>query len=187
MPDLSRAHIGRGLVRACLASLLLALAGCANLQARPDLAPTLTHHSSGRIAVRVDGDASKSMSASFELRGNARAGLLELSSPLGTQMARASWRPGDVELLTSDGLRHYDGLDQLAQDAFGQPVPLVALLDWLKGRAWDGAPATALDIGDGLQQLGWEVHLGRHAQGVILARRLSPEPVITVNVRLDVP
>lgn len=167
-----------------MAALTLVVAGCAGLQAHTDVAP-LTRHSSGRIAVRVDGDASRSMSASFDLRGDARVGLLELSSPLGTQMARATWRPGDVELVTTDGRRRYDALDDLAEDAFGQPVPLVALLAWLKGRAWDGAPATPLGSEAGHIQLGWEVHLGRLGDGIILARRISPQPVITVNVRLD--
>lgn len=181
---MSGAKVRRRLVQASSAGLLLVLVGCAGLQARPD-PEHLVRHSSGRIVVRVDGDASKSMSASFDLRGDAHVGLLELSSPLGTQMARASWRPGDVELLTTDGRRHYAALDELAEDAFGQPVPLMALLDWLKGRAWDGAPATPLRGEAGHIQLGWEVHLGRLADGVILARRITPEPVITVNVRLD--
>ena len=56
---------------------------------------------------------------------------------------------------------------------------------WLKGRAWDGAPATPLGSEAGHIQLGWEVHLGRLGDGIILARRISPQPVITVNVRLD--
>lgn len=174
----------RRLIHALTAGMLVALAGCAGLQARPDLAQ-LARHSSGRIAIRVDGDASKSMSAGFDLRGDARIGLLELSSPLGTQMARASWRPGNVELVTTDGRRHYDTLDELAEDAFGQPVPLLALLDWLKGRAWQGAPATALAGERGHVQLGWEVHLGRYADGIVMARRISPQPMITVNVRLE--
>jgi outer membrane lipoprotein LolB len=170
------------MVQAAMAGLLAIMAGCAGIPARPD---QLARHSSGRIAVRVEGDASKSMSASFDLRGDAVVGLLELSSPLGTQMARASWRPGDVELLTTDGRRRYAALDELAEDAFGQPVPMLALLDWLKGRAWAGAPATALTGEAGHVQLGWEVHLGRYSDGIIMARRITPQPVITVNVRLE--
>jgi outer membrane lipoprotein LolB len=125
------------------------------------------------------------MSASFDLRGDAHTGLLELSSPLGTQLARAAWRPGEVELLTTEGRRSYRQLDDLAEDAFGQPVPLVALLDWLKGRAWPGAPATTLDGEIGYTQLGWKVRLARQAEGIIIARRDQPEPAITLTVRLD--
>jgi outer membrane lipoprotein LolB len=182
--DMSGATRRRWLVQASMSGLLIALAGCAGLQARPDLAH-LARHSSGRIAIRVEGDASKSMSAGFDLRGDARVGLLELSSPLGTQIARATWQPGNVELVTTDGRRRYAALDELAEDAFGQPVPLLALLDWLKGRAWQGAPTTPLSGEAGHVQMGWEVRLGRFADGVIVARRMTPEPVITLNVRLE--
>jgi outer membrane lipoprotein LolB len=158
--------------------------GCSQLPGRQDLSH-LARHSAGRIAVRVEGDAARSMSASFELRGDADAGLLELSSPLGTQLAQASWQRGRIQLATSDGVRLYPSLDELAGEAFGQPLPMAALFDWLKARAWPGAPATALVDEAGYTQLGWQVHLGRYDEGLIIANRAQPEPAITVRVKLD--
>jgi outer membrane lipoprotein LolB len=128
------------------------------------------------------------MSATFDLRGDAQAGLLELSSPLGTQIAAASWRSGRIELVTGEGMRRYATLDELAADAFGQVIPMAALLDWLKGKAWPGAPATALGgNAPGLEQLGWRVQLDRYDDGLIVARRNTPEPAITVRIKLDPP
>ncbi|MFM2066496.1 MAG: hypothetical protein RLZZ584_1405 [Pseudomonadota bacterium] len=163
---------------------LIGLAGCTSLPAGPAPA-SLASHSNGRIALSVQGDAARSMSAGFELRGDVHAGILSLSTPLGTQLARASWQGRRIELATSDGVRHYHSLDALAEDAFGQPLPMAALFDWLKGRAWSGAPYTALVDEPGYLQLGWEVRLGRYDDGLIIAKRLGPPPLVSVRVKLD--
>jgi outer membrane lipoprotein LolB len=180
-------QVRRFLILAAPLALAAGLVACSHLAARTDLTH-LPRHSAGRIAVRVEGDASRSMSASFDLRGDAQAGLLELGSPLGTQLAQASWQGSRIELATSDGLRRYASLDELSADAFGQALPMAALFDWLKARAWPGAPAAPLGgEGVGYLQLGWQVQLDRYADGLIVARRNLPEPAITVRVKLDPP
>ena len=79
------------------------LVGCSTVPTAPELPGVLPSHSSGRIAVRVEGDDARSLSASFELRGDIRAGTLALSTPLGSQMAQARWNGPHIELATSDG------------------------------------------------------------------------------------
>jgi outer membrane lipoprotein LolB len=170
-------------LRLCCA-MMAGLGGCSSLPASLDPA-SLVNHSAGRIALRVEGDAARSMSAGFELRGDEQTGLLVLSTPLGTQLARASWRAGRIELATGDGVKRYHTLDELSEDAFGQPLPMAALFAWLKGQAWSGAPYTMLVDEPGYLQLGWEVRLGRYGDGLIAASRLTPAPGISVRIKLD--
>lgn len=168
---------GSGLAAIALALLL---AACAGVTPRPVGADALA----GRLSVQVEGDANRSFSAAFELEGSARQGRLVLSSPLGSQLARADWSAGEARLQSGDGERRYADLDSLAADALGEPVPLAALFDWLRGRPWAGAPSTSTT--DGFSQLGWQVDLSRQAEGRIEARRAA-EPVVVVRAKLDAP
>ena len=162
------------------AGMLVALSGCASLA--PTHAPDVL---SGRLSVRVDGQPGRSVSAGFELAGNAERGQLLLSGPLGTTAAQASWQPGQA-LLRSGGseTRHAD-LDSLGQAALGEALPMAALFDWLHGRAWAGAPAQPRTDGQpGFLQLGWQIDLVRWADGALEAVRLAP-PVVTVRARVE--
>jgi outer membrane lipoprotein LolB len=160
----------------------LALSGCASLgpqQPPPDLA--------GRLAVRVDASAqtpSRSFSADFDLRGNTDSGTLRLAGPLGATLAEVRWQPGRAELADAQGTRAYDTLDAMAQDLFGEPLPLVALIDWLRGRPWAGAPNVKRD--DGFEQLGWRIGLAGFAQGLLQATRDST-PAVSVRAKLEKP
>ena len=159
---------------------LVALAGCATMsQPAPDLA--------GRLAIRVeaqDGSPARSLSTEFELRGDAQAGELHLTTPLGSTAAQAHWRPGMAELTTTEGTRSFADLDALAQSLLGEPLPLAALIEWLRGRPWAGAPS--LPRGTGFEQLGWIVDVSRHAEGWVLAAR-ERAPALTVRARLETP
>ncbi len=142
---------------------------------------------SGRLSVRVDGQPGSAVSAGFELSGDARRGSLVLSGPLGTTAAQASWAPGEA-LLRSGGseTRHAD-LDSLGQAALGEALPMAALFDWLRGRAWAGAPSQPRPDGQpGFLQLGWQIDLARWADGALEAVRLAP-PTITVRARVERP
>jgi outer membrane lipoprotein LolB len=162
--------------------VLAALGGCASLgpqQPPPDLA--------GRLAVRVDASAltpARSFSADFDLRGNTDRGTLRLTGPLGATLAEVRWLPGRAELADANGTRAYDTLDAMAQDLFGEPLPLVALIDWLRGRPWPGAPNTKRD--DGFEQLGWRIGLAGFAQGLLQATRDSA-PGVSVRAKLENP
>jgi outer membrane lipoprotein LolB len=172
--------IRRGGAARALLGALLVLAGCAT---PPRPAPDLA----GRLLVIVeahDNAPARRLSTQFELRGNAHAGELQLITMLGTTAGKASWRPGQADLLTSEETRRYADLDALALDLFGETLPLSALIDWLRGKPWPGAPDAA--TADGFEQLGWRIDLSRFAQGWVLAARESA-PAFSVRVKLDSP
>lgn len=167
----------------CRGAALLAaalLSACATL--KPPTAVPAGERYSGKLSVRVDGDAQRSFSADFELRGSPAEGLLSLSSPLGTQLARAQWSGQTVELATPERTQQFASLDAMAAEALGESVPIAALFDWLAGRPWPGAASTAR--AGGFEQLGWQVDLSRHAEGYLVATRVQP-PGVVVRTRLD--
>ena len=156
------------------------LSGCATI-ARP--APDLA----GRLAVRVEafeGAPARSLSTQFELRGNAQAGELQLTTPLGSTAAQARWRPGAAELITADGTRNFADLDALASELLGEALPLAALIEWLRGRPWAGAASVAGS--SGFEQLGWRIDLSRFTEGWVLAGR-ERAPTLSVRARLERP
>jgi outer membrane lipoprotein LolB len=158
--------------------------GCAGA---PPGAESATDWTAGRLAVSVEAtpDApARGFSAAFELRGTGTAGELRLATPLGTAVATARWRPGEAWLRTPEGERQFDSLDELAQAALGERVPVAALPDWLAGRPWPGAPSRLADAG--FEQSGWRVDLSGHAEGRLTARREAPWPV-TLRIRLERP
>ncbi len=164
----------------CLGALL---SGCST--APPAAVPE--RWITGRLNLQVAADAERraqSLGASFELQGDARAGELRLMSPLGSQLAAARWSPGRAELQTSEGLRRFDNLDELSQQALGESLPLAALPSWLAGKPWPEWPYQP--TAQGFDQAGWQVLLARQAEGVIEARRLAP-PAVVLRVRLDPP
>ena len=162
--------------------------GCASVgQRAPQGAETI----SGKLSVRVDASASvpaRSESGNFELKGTPDDGQLNLSSPLGTVLAQARWSGQRAWLTTSQGETAYPDLDSLTQEMLGERLPVAALFDWLRGRAWPGAgsQANTATAGPGFQQLGWSVDLTRFSEGWISARRAHP-PVVVVRARVDNP
>ncbi len=171
---------GDGLRSRAVAALavLALLAGCASA---PPSVPVL----SGRLSVRVDGQPDKSVSAGFELAGTAERGSLLLTGPLGAAAAQATWQPGEALLKRSDGTQRHADLDSLGLAALGEALPMAALFDWLRGRAWAGAPSQPrADGGAGFEQLGWRIDLARWGDGLLDAVRLAP-PVVSVRARVE--
>jgi outer membrane lipoprotein LolB len=162
-----------------LAALLLA--ACASAPRAPG-EPAWT---TGRLSVRVDAtpaQASQGLSANFELRGDGQRGELRLNSPLGTLLGSARWSADEAVLTTQGGEQRFGDLDGLSRTALGEVLPLAALPDWLAGRPWAGAPHSASAVG--FEQLGWQVHLTRRAEGWVEAHRTAP-PAVVVRVKLD--
>ena len=155
---------------------------CATPPALDDIAGPWT---GGRLSLRVEASAARpaqSLTASFELRGSARRGELQLIGPLGSQLAQARWQPGTAELVTAEGRRDFADLDALAEQALGERIPLAALPDWLAGRPWTAAAHTPTAAG--FEQLGWQVDTSRHAEGRVAATRAAP-PAVSLRVQLD--
>lgn len=164
-----------------LAVVVAALAGCATRQ--PVSPDTLV----GRIAIRVDGQDERSLSAGFELTGHATQGQLTLTTPLGTTAAQAAWEPGQAWLSAEGRRTGYASLDELAAAALGEPIPIAALFHWLRGRPWPGAPSQPRDdTVAGFVQLGWHINLSKIDDGWLEARRPAP-PAVLVRARLERP
>lgn len=163
------------------ALIALALAGCAQLPKTPPPADAASRLS-GRISVTVAGDVhhrGTGGAASFELFGGPQAGQLELTTPLGSLVARATWAPGTVTLRTPQEERRFESLDELTRDLLGEAVPVAALFDWLQARPWPAAPHSK--TANGFEQLGWRIEPKPPA---LVATRLA-DPVVTLRARLD--
>jgi outer membrane lipoprotein LolB len=171
--------------RAPCTALLLFASGCASLT--PPLPRGDDAAISGRLSVRVEAagnEAARSFSAAFDLRGDARAGTLGLSTPLGSMLAQARWSPAEVTLTTPQGRRGFADLDSLTREVLGESVPVEAWFDWLQGRPWPAAPSVAR-ADTGFEQLGWAVDLAQLSSGRVSASREQPRPQVTVRIQLD--
>lgn len=142
---------------------------------------------SGRLQLRIgpaEAPPLRSLVAGFDYQGDAREGRLALDGPLGARLAEARWSAAGVSLLDASGERRYDSLSALALDLLGEPLPLEALGDWLRGRPWAGAAAQP--VATGFVQAGWLVDTRALAeQGLLLATREQPAPALLLRIVLD--
>lgn len=148
---------------------------------------------SGRLNLRVrrpsDG-ATDGGSLLFEFEGHADRGTLLLQTAIGTTIARARWSPEGAEVVTAQGRRTGQRLDDVATLLLGQSLPLAALLQWMQAKPWPQAPSQPLE--DGFEQLGWRISLAAWHERVVTARRAPSverpdDHEIVVRVRLDEP
>ena len=140
----------------------------------------------GRLVLQISPGAhtpAQQWSAGFELRGSAQAGELDLTSPLGTTVAQARWRPGQAELDQGGERRAFPDLGELSRQLLGENVPLEALFDWLRGRPWPAASHER--TAQGFVQQGWSVDLSGLGEGRLTARR-DQAPTILLRARLEV-
>lgn len=150
-----------------LAICALWLTGCARPVAKPNAEENAW---SGRLALQVEGQASQSFSAMFELRGTAESGGLVLLSPLGNRLAQLDWKDGNAQLVSAQENRTSDSLEALLQDVTGTRIPVTALFSWLQG-----TQATAP---------GWRADLTGVADGRLVAHRDEPAPQATLRIAL---
>ncbi len=170
---------------ACAAATVVALVGCASAPPVPGNQPVL----SGRLLVKVaaSGDQpAQSHNAAFELSGDEHRGQMRLLGPLGAQVALAHWDEHGASLQDSQGGRDFPDLATMTGEALGEPIPLGALMQWLQGLPWAGAPHRPLaSATPGFVQLGWSVDLARWADNALVeATRVDP-PGVSVRAKLD--
>lgn len=150
------------------------MTGCALSPKVPTVNPTSSYWQ-GRLALRIDADevgqAPRSVSAGFELTGNAIEGTLTLYTPLGGTAAVLMWSEHDASLLAQSELQHFPSLKALIEQAVGTDVPVEALFAWLAGTL------TSAD--------GWTVDLTDHANGRITAKRSARGPEAELRIVLD--
>ncbi len=160
----------RATLRLAAGGLLLALAGCATPSRTAQVAGPRW---SGRLALQLAGQPEGSFSASFDLRGSARAGELELLTPLGGTAALLQWSAGQARLRApGQPDREAASLDDLLTQVTGTALPVAALFDWLAG-----IPTPAA---------GWQADLSGRADGRLRARRLA-DPAADLRILLDTP
>jgi outer membrane lipoprotein LolB len=157
---------------AWLAAFALALlAGCASPPRTAGPTDPVTGPWSGRLALQVEDQASKSFSASFELKGTARSGELALFSPLGGTLAVLAWQPGVATLNSNGQARQFESVDSLVVHVTGSAIPVAALFDWLRGI---DTPVP-----------GWRADLSQLADGRVAAKRLEPPPQADLRLVLE--
>ena len=148
------------------------LAGCTQVtrrEATRDTAPVTAW--SGRLSLRIDSEPGQSFAALFDLRGNADAGELTLTTPIGSTLAVMQWSPGDAVLKNGRDTRHFDSLDALIEAATGAAIPVGALFGWLAGRD-DKVP-------------GWQPDLRQIKAGRLQATRSTPLPVADLRIAFE--
>lgn len=129
------------------------------------------HQWQGRLAIKVAGDTAQSLSANFELQGDAQTGTLLLLSPLGTTVAQLEWAPGLAQLRQGGKAAQFASLNALVMQATGTELPLAALFDWLHGSATE-AP-------------GWRVDLQQLPQGKLQAWRNDSTAPVSLRILLE--
>lgn len=196
-----------GVVPALALALGWGLVGCASpppdTESRPGATPAQTPAPrdahvpagewEGRLSLKLDAygqDAARGASMAFVLRGHPGEGRLDLSTPMGTQIAAVRWQARQAVLQTSEGTRPYASLDELTLDLLGEALPLQAMMSWLQGkpdpsRSWEAESGSRQPPARFLQA-GWLVDLSEHGTGVIQATRPgSPaQRGATLKVRL---
>jgi outer membrane lipoprotein LolB len=154
--------------------LVVLLAGCATpAPIRSVSQAPSTKQWQGRISVTVQSDPPRNMSAGFSLDGDARQGELNLFSPLGTTLATLQWNPTSTQWLQGSQQRRYDSMAHLTEETTGAALPMDAMFEWLQGRA---TPSP-----------GWQADLSALNQGSLIAKRITPEPLVVLRIKLDTP
>ena len=159
------------LLIAPLLVLVAFLTGCASQPTTPAESRAEQSAWSGRLSLQVEeqvGQAAQSLSAAFELQGNAMQGELTLLNPLGNVLARIDWTPEHARLQSGEKIQESTSLDTLLAQMTGTALPVRALFDWLRG-----VQTTAS---------GWQAQLGDIHQGRLEATRHTPTPRATLRV-----
>lgn len=152
------------------AAVLLS-AGCAQLERSwtPEARSAKSWH--GRLAMRIESNPVQSFSAGLELSGDARAGELVLSSPLGMTLLTVAWRPGEATLQRDGRSRRFESMPELMREALGADLPMTALFAWLAG--------------DNAVVAGWQADLSQLDRGRLSARRSEPAPAAELRLMLE--
>ncbi len=175
----------RHAIHAGLSFAIISIAGCAvstpatRLNDTKNIFNSALQRYAGRLSLVIDSanspaDTAQSFSGSFELRGNANAGALDLLSPLGQIVMQLRWQSGMAQLVRGNEIQQFDSAQSLLERATGASLTLDTLFAWLQGQPSAAQAALPKDkpLGD------WLVDLSGHAQGRIVARRTLPTPAV---------
>ena len=156
--------------------LLIHLSACTPTQLRTADAPM---YFAGRLSLVQDPapddlhQQPQSWSAHFELAGTPEKGNLLLYTPVGTTVAKVTWRTQQAIVQTADDLQYFANLDELTSTYFKQNIPVAALFDWLRGKP----PQQEVT--------GWHIDLSASERGIIKAERTTPLPRVQLRLVVD--
>lgn len=189
------AGVGRRAARVLFAGLVaLAAAGCATSPATvPDRVYT------GRFsAITTLAEKRESLSGRFSVEVRGHHQTIDLSTALGTTVARIEVRP-DGARVSSAGMPEVRGTDAdaLTEQLLGWRLPVSGMSDWIEGRPAPGRPARVEREGSRpvlIEQDGWIVRLSEtfEASGrprlIVLERPpASPAPGVILRLIVDDP
>ena len=171
----------------------LALAGCASVAVVP-ADRTYTGRFSA-IATQPDKRDNVSGRFSVEVRGERQT--IDLSTPLGTTVARIEVGPEGARA-SGPGVAETRGpdADALTEQLLGWRLPVSGLADWIEGRPAPGRPGRVERDGNRavlIEQDGWIVRLAEVFEDgrprlIVLERPASPlAPGVVLRLVLDAP
>ncbi|MDQ3215529.1 MAG: outer membrane lipoprotein LolB [Pseudomonadota bacterium] len=151
----------------------------------------------GRFSATTSlGEQRQSAAGRFSLEVRGATQRLELSSPLGTTVARIDIEPGSARAtgMQMQEMRGPDA-DALIEQLLGWPLPVSGLIDWIEGRPVPHR-AARIDREAGrvahIEQDGWSIQLPEYFDAPPRPRRLVLEraalaaaPAVTLRLVLD--
>ncbi len=129
----------------------------------------------------------KGLSLGFFFSGHTQSGQLDLMTLLGSQMARVEWQTGQAWLTNEKGRRHFGAIEELAEEALGEALPLRALIHWMQGHPDPQAPHQTGPEAGTFTQLGWTIDARELPIKKLLAQRHASDSQrgVTIKVYLD--
>jgi outer membrane lipoprotein LolB len=136
-------------------------------------------------------EPARGMSFGFFFQGQVERGSLSLMTPLGSQVAQVEWAPASATLRRigpggGEDIRR-GSIEELAEAALGEALPLQTLVHWMQGRPDPTLPHTQATEAGTFEQRGWVIDTSGRAQGRILATRQGQPGLrdARILVRLD--
>ncbi len=136
-------------------------------------------------------DPARGMSFGFFFQGQVEQGSLSLMTPLGSQVAQVDWTPTSATLRRVGPGGGEDiqrgSIEELAETALGEALPLQTLVHWMQGHPDPGLPHRTLQDAGNFEQRGWLIDTHERAQGRVVATRQGQPGLrdARIQVRLD--
>lgn len=183
----------RWVLRIGIAALALWLGACATPTEPPE------RFYSGRFAATAaNGERRETVSGLFTVEVRGARQTIDLSTPVGTTVARIEIEPGRAtatgpQLQTASG----PDPDQLIEGLTGWRLPVAGLADWMDGRPSPDRPASTQRDGGRISEIvqdGWTIRYAEFSSVTQRPRRLLLErsavgagPALSVRVIVDEP
>lgn len=148
----------------------------------------------GQMGIKLgawQAEPARGMSFGFFFQGQIERGSLALMTPLGSQVAQIEWTPTTATLHRigpggGEDLQR-GSIEELAEAALGEALPLQTLVHWMQGHPDPGLPHRPQPEAGTFEQRGWVIDTRERAQGRILATRQGHAGLrdARIVVRLD--